>query len=362
MAAALQLLLVTLLARVAAASASAPLKLSSPRRMLTGVTVGEYSLFGGGFQGKEASRAVDVYRNGQFVRTDQLSQARGLAAATSVNELAFFAGGQTPNGTKSAVVDVFNSTSQSWSVAHLSVGRSMLAATAVGPFAMFGGGEVREHEGNTSKSDDVAVVDVFNYETGVWTTAKLCMPRKKLAATTVGNLAIFGGGYLSGGGGSRPEWDMFNASSGEWSHGNLSLGRMRLQAAAVGNRAFFVSGMGDTCGAQCPMVDVYDASTNSWSVTNLKRGRYEFAAVGFASKMLVTGGKQSPSSSTGGAWDLVEVFTPAQRAWTSTVVPTEARSYIAAVHHVIGSETVALVAGGDYQNGTTTNDIDVLRP
>ena len=166
---------------------------------------------------------------------------------------------------------------------------------------------------------------------GVWTTAKLCMPRKKLAATTVGNLAIFGGGYLSGGGGSRPEWDMFNASSGEWSHGNLSLGRMRLQAAAVGNRAFFVSGacacaramdacagviphgavvalsrptqprargvprnvhaagMGDTCGAQCPMVDVYDASTNSWSVTNLKRGRYEFAAVGFASKMLVTG-------------------------------------------------------------------------
>ena len=80
MAAALQLLLVTLLARVAAASASAPLKLSSPRRMLTGVTVGEYSLFGGGFQGKEASRAVDVYRNGQFVRTDQLSQVRAPAS------------------------------------------------------------------------------------------------------------------------------------------------------------------------------------------------------------------------------------------------------------------------------------------
>ena len=51
----------------------------------------------------------------------------------------------------------------------------------------------------------------------------------------------------------------------------------------------------------------------------------------FLFRLVRAGGKQSPSSSTGGAWDLVEVFTPAQRAWTSTVVPTEARSYIAAV-------------------------------
>jgi hypothetical protein len=38
-------------------------------------------------------------------------------------------------------------------------------------------------------------VDVYNSATGVWSTAQLSVARSDLAAASVGNLAIFAGGY-----------------------------------------------------------------------------------------------------------------------------------------------------------------------
>ena len=40
----------------------------------------------------------------------------------------------------------------------------------------------------------LAVVDIYNYSNNMWTTASLSQGRKYLAATSVGNLALFGGG------------------------------------------------------------------------------------------------------------------------------------------------------------------------
>jgi len=350
-------------------AATAALSLSSPRRMLAGVTVGKYSLFAGGMDGKTDSDAVDIFCDGHLLRTDRLSEARGLLAATALgDELAFFAGGQNHAGNKSAAVDIFNASDGSWSVAALSTPRSMLAASsAAGRFALFAGGELAEHEGNTSRADVTDRVDVYDRWSGAWSTAALVVPRKKLAATSMGDLAIFGGGYLSGGGGSRAEWDMFDGATRAWSAGNLSASRMRLQAATAGGKVLFLGGMGDACGADCTAVDVFDGASRTWSTPlagGLTRGRYEFAAVGVGDAVVVAGGKQNASAGadTGGAWDLVEVFHTATGAWTFRIAPAEARSYVAAAAHTLASgEQVALVAGGDCQNGTTTALVDVLR-
>ena len=43
-----------------------------------------------------------------------------------------------------------------------------------------------------------AVVDVYNGTTGAWSTAQLSMARVYLAATSVGNVALFAGGYNNG--------------------------------------------------------------------------------------------------------------------------------------------------------------------
>ncbi len=42
------------------------------------------------------------------------------------------------------------------------------------------------------------VVDVYNSATGTWSTARLSLARDRIAATFVGNVAVFAGGYIQG--------------------------------------------------------------------------------------------------------------------------------------------------------------------
>jgi len=49
-------------------------------------------------------------------------------------------------------------------------------------------------------ADNVALnaVDLYNGVTGTWSTAQLSVAREGLAAASVGNVALFAGGFLSG--------------------------------------------------------------------------------------------------------------------------------------------------------------------
>jgi len=179
-------------------------------------------------------------------------------AVASLYPYVLFAGGQLANGTKVDTVDIYDVRTAVWSTDKLSVGRSMLTGTAVDlpgdPIFLFAGGELKENETHTSNQvsappaalvtwrvhprqglchssqcrphghttewrgtwiwmpdppsthppslllfpqDDTDVVDIYHANTKSWTKAKLSVARKKLAATTVGHMAIFGGGYLS---------------------------------------------------------------------------------------------------------------------------------------------------------------------
>ncbi len=49
-------------------------------------------------------------------------------------------------------------------------------------------------DGVTAGSGDSNVVDLYNYTSGTWSTAQLSANLQGLAATSVGNVAIFAGG------------------------------------------------------------------------------------------------------------------------------------------------------------------------
>jgi hypothetical protein len=55
-----------------------------------------------------------------------------------------------------------------------------------------GGGDSRWSAGGGSNA-----VDLYNYTSGTWSTAQLSVARLHLAATSVGNVAIFAGGDSS---------------------------------------------------------------------------------------------------------------------------------------------------------------------
>jgi hypothetical protein len=84
-----------------------------------------------------------------------LLNPRGLLGATTLNNLALFAGGSTYSNS-SDVVSIYDVESDSWSTIYLSVGRFALCATTVNNQAIFAGG--RTNWGRVSASK---VVDIY---------------------------------------------------------------------------------------------------------------------------------------------------------------------------------------------------------
>ena len=75
-----------------------------------------------------------------------IQPARQGLAATTVGDLALFAGGD--DGTQRSVeVNIYDASTGSWNSAALSVGRDLLAATSVGTIALFAGGRLQDATG-----------------------------------------------------------------------------------------------------------------------------------------------------------------------------------------------------------------------
>ena len=124
------------------------------------------------------------------------------------------------------------------------MGRRALAATTVGNYALFAGG--RKQNDTTSE-----VVDVYNMSLTRMTAANLSDPRYTLAATTIGDYALFGGGYVQ-----SDIVDVYDNSLTHTIATNLSLARYDLAATTVGKYALF-GGCYTTQNSQVATVDAY---------------------------------------------------------------------------------------------------------
>ena len=161
---------------------------------MAATTVGNYGLFGGGaFDFYSYSATVDAY-SGALVRSTPtaLSQARSILAATAVGNYALFGGGLT---TGTTTVDAYSGALVRSTPTSLSRAMSTFAATAVGNYALFGGGSVLDSSYNTVC---FATVDAYSGALVRSTPTSLSQARSNLAATTVGDYALFGGGEGAG--------------------------------------------------------------------------------------------------------------------------------------------------------------------
>ena len=73
------------------------------------------------------------------------------------------------------------------------MGRRELAATTVGEYALFGGGV-----NGYGTNNNLSTVDAYNTGLTRSIPTALSVGRVRLAATTVGSYALFGGGYGTG--------------------------------------------------------------------------------------------------------------------------------------------------------------------
>jgi hypothetical protein len=127
------------------------------------------------------------HSNGIWSSIYSLSVGRYNLAATWVGSLALFAGGNIASSGPSKVVDIFNSTDNSWTTTSLSNARYSLAATSIAGKAFFAGGSNRT-------SSYINEVEIYDSSTGNWIQTIMKTSHSEFAATSLDNIAYFAGG------------------------------------------------------------------------------------------------------------------------------------------------------------------------
>ena len=204
----------------------------------------------------------------------------------------------------------------------LSEARIALAATEVGDYALFGGGEVNNSPYHSS------TVDAYNESLTRTTPTSLSEGRNALAATTVGDYALFGGGHS--GSALTNVVDAYNLSLTRSTPTSLSEARRALAATTVGNYALFGGGWSGFGYSQT--IDAYNSNLVRSTPTSLSEGRQDLASTsveGYDANYALFGGGRHNSTGDYYSYSTVDAYNTSLTRSTPTSL-SQARGCLAA--------------------------------
>jgi len=216
-------------------------------------------------------------------------------AATSVGDYALFGGGAISVSNPRDYVKAYNSSFTQMTPTALSVAREELTATSVGNYALFAGGaKCRLNSGDLTYTE-YDTVDAYDISLTRTIPTVLSYAKRRIAATSVGNYALFCGGKSSSyndqsGNFIFRESDAYNTSLTRSILTSLSDDKGDLAATTIGNYALFGGGSGTETKPNSDTVDAYDTSLTKIMPTALSVGRYSLAATSVGAYALFGGG------------------------------------------------------------------------
>ncbi|HET9745487.1 MAG TPA: PKD domain-containing protein [Chitinophagaceae bacterium] len=250
--------------------------------------------------------------NAQLIPVGSLSQARTRIAVASAGNKIVFAGGYSDVSGNSSRVDIYDTGSQTWSVAELSEARADIAAVAAGDKIFFAGGRV-------ITAPDIfeyfSTVDFYDATTNTWSVRYLTEARSVIAAAAVGNKVFFAGGsidnninWLGDPGQGTSKVDIYDLNTQTWSTATLSEPRGEIAAVTLQNKIYFAGGGNNDPNSSgvTNRIDIYDDDTGSWSISSLQEPRTAMASIAVDNKIYWAGGLTWPAYS--GTTCSVEIF------------------------------------------------------
>lgn len=276
--------------------------------------------------------------------TAQLSQGREGLRAVAAGTRFLFAGGRASLA-NSDVVDIYDASGNTWTVAHLKEGREEHAGATAGNKILFAGGSAFY-----SGKDAIASVEIYDVTTGAWTLEQLRTPRRSLTVTGIQNKVFVAGGAVPGTNGTccinTAAVEVYDVSTGKWSYEVLSEARRDLGVGARGSKVVFAGGQGhsnQTGGYFSDKVDIYDLTAKTWTTAKLSEARDKLQTTAAGNYIFFIGGRTSNSSSA--SWSkIIDVYEVTTNKW-STIEMSEDRQDFAVA--AIGDKIV--IAGG-YSN------------
>jgi hypothetical protein len=238
----------------------------------------------------------------QLIPISTLSQARvGVTIAAAGNKILIAGGGGTqPGQCNTSRIDIYDISTNSWAIAELSVARAEMAVAVLGNKIFFGGGEAQKTFPNTTtcyKGPDTksSAVDIYDASSNTWSIAQLSSPRIT-TGTSAGNKVIFAGGADLW---EYTQWpsnvvDIYDASTNSWTNTLLTEYKGFTQIATSGTKVYLAGGAYTLTGwaghGLSKRIDIYDASSGSWSVDYLNNERGAMGAISANNKIFWAGG------------------------------------------------------------------------
>ena len=282
---------------------------------LASTNLPDYALFAGGEKSADGmgtnnpnrySEIVDAFdKNNTRFNASSFSSSRTYVGAASVNGVAMFAGGSRGSDTKlNDVFKVDNTLTTTKATTNLSSNQDNLRATDIGDCVVFGNGITTS--GGWQRA-------YYFYNTELTRVNVLTGGNKgRSAAVTIGNKAIFAGGYSGASSTVNKNTDVITDTNTVLGSTDLSLARAYLTATTVGGYAIFGGGQDGT--TRTNRVDVFNEDLTLISgVDNLSEARSNFPAVTIQDCALFIGGEiKSGKSATVDAYSADLVHTVPQ--------------------------------------------------
>ena len=203
----------------------------------------------------------------------------GFTTATAGNKLLLAGGRAGPGGTPVSDVDIYDFGTQTWSTARLSTARADMTAVTVGNKIFFAAGEVPGIAATTR-------VDIYDASTNTWSFSDLPGPASiAWSYAVIENKVFFVNDRAPGG-----KVDVYDTSTRLWSEINQPGQQLDPTATTVGNKVYFAGG--SAANNLSNVVNIYDNATGAWSTASpLSQPTWEMASIYVNGKIYWAGGE-----------------------------------------------------------------------
>ncbi len=268
-----------------------PAALIIGRYAISGTTVGDYAIFGGGYDGNVLYAHVEAYSSSLIkviptgLRATTYSHANSVARTTSY---AIFTGGAS---SYSQYATAYSDTLIRVATVHDGTGNTNAAGASVNGYAIIGGG----YYGNSSQAGVAAYNDSLVRVTAI----ALSTARHNLRAASIGNsYALFAGGNgpVSNGTGPVATVDVYDVNLTRSTLAPLNRPKMYFTGASLSDYALFAGGTGMYPAGPIADVEYYDTNLVKTMAPSLNSAKAYLASAVINDKILIAGG--NPGSAT----------------------------------------------------------------
>jgi Kelch motif len=220
-------------------------------------------------------------------------------------------------GNQTNKINIYDITTQNWTVTQASKARRDVETIVAGNKIFFAGG-LDYDVPIVGAYVPVSTVDIYDITTNTWTVNNLSEARGAIKATVAGTKIFFAGGV---GYELSAKVNIYDLQANTWSSANLNGGARAIAAAVTSqNKSLFIGGSSqmpfeiynnptDFLSHPVGVIDVYDHITGQWSVLSMPSIKEQFSAIGKGDNVYISGGFSTAHPNTTFEVDILNLNT-----------------------------------------------------